>query len=277
MKKYKPTTPSRRHMTTVTYKGVLTVDEPYKPLTSGFRRSYGRNSFGRMTSPRKGSGHKRLFRDIDFKYDKKDIPAKIQTIEYDPNRTSFISLVSYADGEKRYVITPASMKAGDKFIVSETAEAKVGNRVPLKNIPVGSFVFNIEIKPGSGAKVARSAGIYAQVLSNDAGHTSLKMPSSEVRKFSEKCFATVGVVSNEEHGLVNLGKAGRSRWLGIRPKVRGTAMNPVDHPYGGGEQKQGRGTKRPKTRHGKVTGGRKTRSPKKYSNHLIVSRRKKKK
>ena len=260
-------------MTTVTYRNVLTASEPFKALTGGFKRKFGRNTYGRITSPRKGAGHKRLFREIDFQYDKKDIPAKIESVEYDPNRTSFISLVCYADGEKRYVITPASMKPGDKFIVSENADPKVGNRLPLKKVPVGSFVFNIEIKPGSGAKVARSAGIYAQVLSNDEGYTSLKMPSTEVRKFDEKCFATVGAVSNEEQILVNLGKAGRKRWLGIRPKVRGTAMNPVDHPYGGGEGRQGRGTRRPKTRHGKVTGGRKTRTPKKYSNFLIVSRR----
>jgi len=207
-------------------------------------------------------------------YDKKDIPAKITSIEYDPNRSAFIGLAVYKDGEKRYVVVPKSIKAGDSFVVSETATLTPGNRLPLKNIPVGTFVYNIEIKPMGGAKIGRSAGIFAQVSANAAGYTNLKMPSTEVRKVNENCYACIGVVSNEEHHLENWGKAGRSRWKGIRPRVRGSAMNPVDHPYGGGEGRQGRGTKRPKTLWGKVTGGRKTRSPKKYSNVFVVSRRK---
>ncbi|MFH1182713.1 MAG: 50S ribosomal protein L2 [Candidatus Moraniibacteriota bacterium] len=274
MKSYKPTTKSRRQMTHVNYRGVLTTSTPTKSLTFGFRRSVGRNSAGRITMRHKGSGHKRLFREVDFFYDKKEIPAKIKTIEYDPNRSAFIGLAVYKDGEKRYVILPKSVKPGDSFIVSEKAEVKTANRLPLKNIPVGTFVYNVEIKNRGGAKIGRSAGIFAQVVANADGYTNLKMPSTEIRKINENCWACVGTVSNEEHHLENYGKAGRSRWKGIRPTVRGTAMNPVDHPYGGGEGRQGRGTKRPKTMWGKVTGGRKTRGPKKYSNVFIVSRRK---
>jgi large subunit ribosomal protein L2 len=274
MKTYKPTSKSRRQMTNINYRDVLTKTTPEKSLTYGFKRSVGRNNLGRITTRHKGAGHKRLFRDVDFLYNKKDIPAKITSIEYDPNRSSFIGLVVYKDGEKRYVILPQTVKPGDTFVVSENAELKVGNRLMLKNIPVGTFVYNIEMKAGSGAKIARSAGIFAQVVANADGYTNIKMPSSEVRKVSELAWASVGSVSNEEHHLENYGKAGRSRWKGIRPTVRGTAMNPVDHPYGGGEGRQGRGTRRPKTMWGKVTGGRKTRTPKKYSNVFIVSRRK---
>ena len=274
MKTYKPTTKSRRQMTNVTYRGVLTASEPEKSLTHGFRRSVGRNSQGRVTTRHKGAGHKRLYRDVDFLYNKKEIPAVIKTVEYDPNRSAFIGLVFYKDGERRYTVLPKSMKPGDTFIISEKAELKTGNRLPLRNIPVGTFVYNVEIKPNGGAKIARSAGIFAQVVANAEGYTNLKMPSSEIRKVPENCWACIGSVSNEEHHLENYGKAGRSRWKGIRPTVRGTAMNPVDHPYGGGEGRQGRGTKRPKTLWGKVTGGRKTRTPKKYSNIYIVSRRK---
>ncbi len=274
MKTYKPTTKSRRQMTNVMYRGVLTKTEPEKSLTHGFRRSVGRNSQGRITVRHKGAGHKRLYREVDFMYDKKEIPAKITSVEYDPNRSAFIGLAVYKDGEKRYVVLPKSVRPGATFIVSEKAELAPGNRLPLKNIPVGTFVYNIEMKPRGGSKIGRSAGIFAQVVANADGYTNLKMPSTEVRKVSENCWACIGTVSNEEHHLENYGKAGRSRWKGIRPTVRGTAMNPVDHPYGGGEGRQGRGTKRPKTMWGKVTGGRKTRTPKKYSNLFIVSRRK---
>ncbi len=274
MKKYKPTTPSRRNMQTVNYKEYLTASKPNKALTTGFKRSMGRNSQGRITVRHKGGGNKRLFREIDFKYNKIDIPAKIETVEYDPNRSGFIALVVYNDGERRYILAPKLAKVGDKFIVSEDAPINAGNRIMLKNIPVGTFVYNVEIKPLGGAKLVRSAGNYAQVIANDQGYTLLKMPSSEVRKVPEKCFATIGEVSNPENKLRKYGKAGASRWKGIRPTVRGSAMNPVDHPYGGGEGAQGRGTRRPKTFTGKVTGGRRTRTPKKYSNYLVVSRRK---
>ncbi len=261
-------------MTHVSYRGILTDSAPTKSLTRGFRRSVGRNSQGRITMRHKGSGHKRLYREIDFFYNKKDIPAKINSVEYDPNRSAFIGLAIYRDGEKRYVVLPKGVTAGNSFIVSEKAPLEPGNRLPLKNIPVGSFVYNIEVKPMGGAKIGRSAGIFAEVVANADGYTNLKMPSTEIRKINENCWASIGTVSNEEHHLENYGKAGRSRWKGIRPTVRGTAMNPVDHPYGGGEGRQGRGTKRPKTMWGKVTGGRKTRHPKKYSNVFVVSRRK---
>jgi large subunit ribosomal protein L2 len=275
MKTRKPTTPSNRHTTTVTYRGVLTKSKPEKSLTKGFKRSVGRNNQGRITMRHKGGGHKRAYRDIDFMYNKKDISAKITSIEYDPNRNAFISLVCYADGEKRYVIVPKSMKVGDSFIVSEKAPLQVGNRLPLRIIPVGTFVYNIEVKAGNGAKLARSAGVFGQVVANDLGYTNIKMPSTEVRKISENAWASIGEVSNSEYKLQNFGKAGRSRWKGIRPRVRGSVMNPVDHPHGGGEGRQGRGLRRAKTMWGKPSGkGQKTRTPKKYSNMWIVSRRK---
>ncbi len=274
MKTYRPTTKSRRHMTTLPFKQYLTASEPYKPLTVGFKRDVGRNAHGRITVRHKGAGHKKLYRVVDFLYEKKDIPAKIATVEYDPFRTGYIGLVNYKDGTKRYILLPKTMKVGHSFVVSEKAPIETGNRLPLRNIPVGTFVYNIEIKPGSGAKLVRSAGSFAQVIANDAGYTHIKMPSTEVRKVHEDAWASIGAVSNEENRLVHIGKAGRSRWMGIRPTVRGTAQNPVDHPYGGGEQRQGRGLRRLKTRWGKPAGkGQKTRTPKKYSNVFIVSRR----
>ena len=275
MKHYHPTTPSRRHMTTLPLKKYLTTSSPYKPLTKGMKRDVGRNSQGRITVRHQGGGHKKLYREIDFSYNKKNMKAIIKTIEYDPFRTGYIALVQYEDGERRYILVPKTMKVGDSFIVSENALIETGNRLPLKKIPVGTFVYNIEVKPLGGAKLVRSAGTFAQVIANDAGYTHIKLPSTEVRKVHETAWATVGTVSNEESRLVNIGKAGRSRWLGIRPTVRGSAQNPVDHPYGGGEQRTGRGLRRLKTRWGKPAGkGQKTRTPKKYSNVFIVSRRK---
>ncbi|KKQ20315.1 MAG: 50S ribosomal protein L2 [Candidatus Nomurabacteria bacterium GW2011_GWA1_37_20] len=274
MKTYKPTSKSRRQMTHIPYRELLTHTQPTKSLIHGFSRSVGRNSAGRITVRHKGAGHKRLYREVDFLYNKKEIPAIIKSVEYDPNRSAFIGLAVYKDGEKRYVILPKSVKPGDSFMVSPKAPLIPANRLPLKDIPVGTFVYNIEIQPNGGAKIGRSAGIFAQVVANADGYTNIKMPSTEVRKINENCWASIGTVSNEEHHLENYGKAGRSRWKGIRPTVRGTAMNPVDHPYGGGEGRQGRGTKRPKTMWGKVTGGRKTRGPKRYSNVFIISRRK---
>ncbi len=275
MKHYHPTTPSRRHMTTLPFKKYLTTSEPYKPLTKGMKRDVGRNSQGRITVRHQGGGHKKLYREIDFFYNKKDMKATIKTIEYDPFRTGYIALVQYADGERRYILVPKTMKVGNTFIVSENALIETGNRLPLKKIPVGTFVYNIEVKPNGGSKLVRSAGTFAQVIANDAGYTHIKLPSTEVRKVHETAWASVGTVSNEESRLVNIGKAGRSRWLGIRPTVRGSAQNPVDHPYGGGEQRTGRGLRRLKTRWGKPAGkGQKTRTPKKYSNVFIVSRRK---
>ena len=275
MKKYKPTTPGRRGMTRVSYKKKLTAKKPLKALTRGGKRAVGRNSHGRITTRHKGGGHKRRYRDIDFKLDKRGIPAKFETVEYDPNRSAFIGLALYADGERRYVVVPQQVTAGDAFVIAEDAPVKAGNRLPLGKIPIGTFIYNIEVKPNGGAKLARSAGNYAEVIAHDAGYTQLKMPSTEVRKILSTAWASVGEVSNEEHKLVTIGKAGRARHMGKRPTVRGAAMNPVDHPHGGGEGKAGRGHRRARSKWGKPTGkGQKTRKPKKYSNTLIVRRRK---
>ncbi|MAF59379.1 MAG: 50S ribosomal protein L2 [Candidatus Pacebacteria bacterium] len=274
MKVHKPTTPGRRGMSVVSYKK-LTKKKPLKSLTKGVKRSVGRNSAGRITTRHKGGGHKRRYREIDFKYNKKDVPAKVETIEYDPNRSGFIAILLYADGERRYTLLPQSIEVGDTVITSENAELKPGNRMPLKKVPVGTFVYNVELKPEGGSKIARSAGNYAEVIAIDGGFAHLKMPSSEVRKVSDKAWASIGEVSNEEHKLVNIGKAGRARHMGRRPTVRGAAMNPVDHPHGGGEGKAGRGHRRARSKWGKPTGkGQKTRRSKKYSNSLIVRRRK---
>ncbi len=275
MKKYRPTTASRRHMTTRSYKDVVTKTTPHKSLTKGGKRAVGRNSQGRITSRHKGGGHKRRYREIDFKFDKHDIPAKVETIEYDPNRSAYIALVCYRDGERRYVIAHREMKAGDEFVVSENAKPEVGARMPLREIPIGLQIYNVETRPGAGARLARSAGNSITILAQDGTHTHVKMPSSEVRKLNSSAWASIGVVSNEEHQLITIGKAGRSRWLGKRPTVRGNAMNPVDHPHGGGEGRQGRGHRRQRNIFGKPTGkGQKTRKPKKYSNQFIVTRRK---
>lgn len=275
MKRYQPTTPSRRNMTSINYGAVLTVSKPVKSLTRGFKRSVGRNNQGVITTRHKGSGHKRLFREIDFVYNKINIPYTVKTVEYDPNRSGFIGLAVYKDGEKRYILLPKGAKVGDTYITAENAEIKTGNRLPLKDITIGTFIYNVEVKPQGGAKLARSGGSYIELIAKDAGYVDLKMPSSEVRKVKDTAFATIGEVANDENRLVNLGKAGRSRWLGIRPTVRGTAQNPVDHPYGGGEGRQGRGRRRAVSVYGRPTGkGQKTRTPKKYSNKHIVSRRK---
>jgi len=264
-------------MTVVSYKEKLssTKNSPAKRLTRGGSRTGGRNNQGRITQHYRGGGNKRTYRTVDFKFDKKDVPAKIESVEYDPYRSGFIALVCYADGERRYVLASQSMKVGDTFIVSEKAKPTPGNRLPLGNIPSGTPVYNVEIKPGAGARLARSAGNRAEVLSHDAGYTQVKMPSSEIRKVLSTAWATIGEVSNEEHQLVTLGKAGRARHRGLRPKNRGTARNPVDHPHGGGEGVSPRGHRRQRTKQGRPTGkGQKTRSPKKYSNNLIVARRK---
>jgi large subunit ribosomal protein L2 len=274
IKSYKPTTPGHRGMTTLNYREMLSGHKPMKALMRGARSFGGRNSQGRITTRHQGGGHKRSYREIDFTFDKKDILAKVATIEYDPFRSAFIGVAVYRDGEKRYVVLPRGMKVGDTFMVSETASVTRGNRLPLGKIPVGTFIYNVELKPGNGAKIVRSAGNYAEVVAQDAGYTHIKMPSTEIRRIISTAWASIGEVSNEEHHLINIGKAGRSRWKGIRPTVRGTAMNPVDHPHGGGEGRQGRGLRRAKSLWGKPTGkGQKTRHPKKYSNVFIVSRR----
>jgi len=273
MKTYKPTTASRRSMTGINYKEILTTNDPYKPLTNGFRRGSGRNAFGRITTRHKGGGHKRSFRDIDFVYAKKNIPAKVQTIEYDPNRTGFIALLAYADGAKAYTLLPKSVVVGQTIMIAEKVDLVPGNRSILRNIPVGTFIYNVEVKTGAGAKMVRSAGTFAEVVAHNKGFTQIKLPSTEIRMVPDTCWASIGEVSNGEHHLVVLGKAGRNRWLGVRPTTRASVMNAVDHPYGGGEGKQRRGTKRPKTKWGKTTGGHKTRKVKKYSNVHIVARR----
>lgn len=277
MKTYKPTSPSRRNMTGILYREFITHTKPEKSLTKGGKRAVGRNSAGRITTRHKGGGNKRVFRMVDFTYDKIDIPATIKSVEYDPNRSGFISLVNYADGEKRYILVPKTVKVGDKILVSEKAEIKAGNRLPLNKIPSGTFIYNIELKPQSGAKLVRSAGSYAEVAAHDGGFALIKMPSSETRKVDGRAWASIGQVSNDENRLVKLGKAGRSRHMGIRPTVRGSVMNPVDHPLGGGEGRQGAGMSRPKNKWGKPIRGVRTRNPHKYSNMLIVQKRVKKK
>ncbi len=252
-----------------------TKSNPLKRLTKGKAGTGGRNSYGRTTALYRGAGNKKTYRWVDFRYDKKDIKARVETIEYDPNRNGFIALVCYADGERRYVLVPQGVAQNDEIITSETAKPKLGNRLPLGAIPVGTFVYNVEIKPNGGAKLARSAGNYAEVVAHDSGYTLLKMPSTEVRKIISTAWASIGAVSNEEYRLVDLGKAGRARHRGVRPKSRGSARNAVDHPYGGGEGRAPRGHRRARTKQGRPTGkGQKTRSPKKYSNVFIVSRRK---
>jgi large subunit ribosomal protein L2 len=276
MKKYKPTSAGRRGMTVIEYRKRLSSakNEPHKRLTKGRKNTAGRNSQGRTTVFYRGKGNKRVFREIDFVFDKKDVPARIESIEYDPYRSGFVALVCYSDGERRYILAPKGLKEGDTFVVSEKAKPKVGNRMPLKNVPVGTFVYNIELKAGAGARLARSAGNYAEVVAHDAGYTQLKMPSTEVRRVLSTAWASVGEVSNDEHRLVTLGKAGRARHKGLRPKTRGSAKNPVDHPHGGGEGRSSRGHRRQRTKQGRPTGkGQKTRRPKKYSNTHIVSRR----
>jgi len=275
MKKFKPTSPGRRGMTGINYRELLSGDKPMKSLIKGGRRGSGRNADGRITTRHRGGGVKRKFRDVDFMYDKKDIPARIETVEYDPNRSGFISRVVFMDGERRYILLPKSVAVGDTVVTSETAKIAPGNRLPLKKIPTGTFIYNLELKPEAGAKIVRSAGNYAEVQSHDGGYVNVKLPSTEIRKIVDTAWATVGSVSNEEHSLVRLGKAGRSRKMGRRPTVRGSAMGSHDHPHGGGEGKAGRGHRRARSKWGKPTGkGQKTRAPKKYSNQFVVSRRK---
>lgn len=274
MKDYKPTTPSRRHAQGYDFSNLNKV-APLKSLTHGYRKSVGRNNQGRITSMHRGGGVKQLYRVVDFKQNKYDIPATVAGIEYDPNRTSRIARLHYRDGQKSYILAPQGLNAGDIIVSSERTPVRTGNRMKLKNMPQGTMVHNIELRPGQGGVIVRSAGASALVLAHDAGLAQVQLPSSEMRMISGECFASIGQLSNAEHSTVWLGKAGRSRWLGRRPKVRGTAQNPVDHPYGGGEGRQGRGTRRPKTRHGKVTGGRKTRHPKKKSGKFIARRRQK--
>jgi len=262
-------------MTVVNYKG-LSKGKPERKLTIRLKSHSGRNSQGRITMRHQGGGNKKLYRIIDFKQMRFNEPAKVLGFEYDPYRTAFIARIEYKNGERAYILAPHGLASGAEIMVSEKTPLKTGNRLMLKNIPVGYQVYNIELQPGRGGQMARSAGSYAEILANADGFTDLKLSSGEVRRVPWNNFASLGQVSNPEYNLTVIGKAGRSRWLGIRPTVRGTAMNPVDHPYGGGEGRQPRGTRKPKTKWGKVTGGHKTRNRNARSNRFILSRRQKK-
>ncbi len=273
LKKYKPTTPGQRQLVNIDRSG-LWKGSPEKSLTVGLRKSGGRNHHGRITNWNIGGGHKRRYRMIDFARNKFDVEGTVERIEYDPNRTAFIALVNYADGERRYILAPQRLQVGDMVISADKTDVKPGNSMQLKNMPVGTIVHNIELKIGKGGQVARSAGCYAQIMGRDEGYVILKMVSGEVRLVRSECRASIGSVSNPDHQNKSLGKAGRSRWLGIRPTVRGVAMNPIDHPHGGGEGRTS-GGRHPVTPWGKKTKGKKTRTNKRTSN-LIVRRRNKK-
>tara|TARA_X000001036_G_scaffold310754_1_gene289468 strand:+ start:184 stop:1014 length:831 start_codon:yes stop_codon:yes gene_type:complete len=274
VKRLKPDTPSRRYMSVSTFEEI-TRNRPEYSLTTPIRKTGGRNHHGRITSRRRGGGHKRRYRIIDFKRNKFDIKGEVFSIEYDPNRSSRIALIHYSDGEKRYIIAPDGIKVGDSILSSKKDKISfdTGNSMPLKFIPDGMLVHNIELKPGKGAQMARSAGAYARIMANENGLITLKLPSNEMRMVSEDCLATIGTVGNKSHENIVIGKAGRSRWLGKRPKVRGVVMNPVDHPHGGGEGKTS-GGRHPVSPWGLPTKGYKTRKKNKLSNKFIVKRRK---
>lgn len=264
-------------MTGIDYRKLLTTSTPEKSLTRGRKRAVGRNNAGRITTRHKGGGVKRLYRDVTFDYKKQGVPGRIATVEYDPNRSAFISLVVFKDGDKQYRLAAKDAKVGDEIVISASAEQKPGSALPLSMIQSGTPIFNVEFKAGGGGKLARSAGQSLQVVAQEEKRTLVRMPSKEVRYLPSNAWATIGTLTNEEYRFVNWGKAGHSRRKGIRPTVRGTAMNPVDHPYGGGEGVQPQGTKRPKNLWGRGTRGVKTRDKKKYSRTFIVSRRTKNK
>ncbi len=272
IKTYKPTSPGIRFMTTLTFEEI-TKTEPEKSLLVPLKKTGARNFMGRITVRHRGGGHKRLYRIIDFKRDKDGIPAKVAAIEYDPNRSANIALLHYLDGEKRYILAPNGLKVGDMVVSGPGVEIRVGNALPLKDIPLGTYVHNVELKPGAGGQLVRSAGTYAQVMAKEGRYVHLRLPSGEVRMVFEECKATIGQVGNLDHENISIGKAGRSRWLGRRPKVRGVAMNPVDHPHGGGEGKTS-GGRHPVTPWGVPTKGYKTRRSKKPSDKFIIKRRK---
>jgi large subunit ribosomal protein L2 len=272
VKKLRPITPGQRGRIAPTFEEI-TKSKPEKSLIVRLKRTGGRNNTGKMTMRYIGGGHKKLYRIVDFKRNKHHIPAEVIGVEYDPNRTARIALVQYEDGEKRYIIAPNGIKVGQKIISGSGVAPEVGNALPLAEVPVGTIVHNIEIQPGAGGSLARSAGTYAQLLGREGKYAILKMPSGETRMVLTACLATVGSVSNSDHMNVELGKAGRTRWMGRRPRTRGVAMNPVDHPMGGGEGRASGG--HPRSRKGLYAKGKKTRTPKKYSNSLIISRRKK--
>jgi large subunit ribosomal protein L2 len=268
---YKPTSPARRFMSVLTFEEI-TKKTPEKSLTETLKKNAGRNKQGKITVRHQGGGSKRKYRIIDFKRDKKDIPAKVIAIEYDPNRTAFIALLQYADGEKRYILCPLDLKVGDTVMSGENADIKPGNALPVEKIPVGTLIHNIELKAGRGGQIVRSAGAYAQLMGKEEKYAQVRLPSGEFRRVPMNAMATIGTVGNTDHSNVRIGKAGRTRHMGIRPTVRGVVMNPVDHPHGGGEGKSPVGMPAPVTPWGKPALGYKTRKHKKYSNKLIVRR-----
>ena len=271
IKSFKPYSAGRRFMTVASF-DEITTDKPEKSLVERLKKNGGRNQQGRLTVRHQGGGHKRLYRIIDFKRNKDGIPAKVATIEYDPNRSARIALLNYADGEKRYIIAPNGLKVGDQVMSGPEADIKPGNALPLKNIPVGTLLHNVELKIGAGAQLVRSAGAYAQLMAIEGDYATLRMPSGEMRKVHVNCRATIGVVGNAEHMNITIGKAGRARWMGKRPENRGVAMNPNDHPHGGGEGRSPVGRKHPVTKWGKCAMGAKTRR-KKASDKLIINGR----
>ena len=273
LRSFKPTSPGVRQMT-VSSSEEITTNKPEKSLLVPLKKHAGRNSYGRITVRHHGGGHKRKYRIIDFKRLKDGIPARVATIEYDPNRSSRIALLHYVDGEKRYIIAPAGLQVGDVIYSGPDADIKTGNALPLANIPVGTLVHNIELHPGRGGQICRSAGVSAQLMAKEGKYAMLRLPSGEVRKILLTCRATIGVVGNGEHANINIGKAGRSRWMGVRPTVRGSVMNPNDHPHGGGEGRAPVGRKSPVSPWGKVAHGGKTRKKKNLSNKFIVTPRK---
>ena len=268
---YKPTSPARRFMSVLTYEEI-TTKTPEKSLLEYKKKNAGRNKQGKITVRHQGGGNKVKYRIIDFKRNKLDIPAKVTSIEYDPNRSAFIALLLYADGEKRYILAPQGLKVGDKVVSGATADIMPGNALPVENIPVGTLIHNVEIKPGRGGQLARSAGMSAQLMAKENGYGLIRLPSGELRKVALIALATIGVVGNSDHENVRVGKAGRSRHMGIRPTVRGVVMNPVDHPHGGGEGRSPVGMPAPMSPWGKKTQGVKTRKHRKYSNKMIVKR-----
>ena len=272
IKTYKPTTPGRRGMTTLT-RDEITAKKPERSLVAPLKSKGGRNNTGRITTRHQGSGHKRSYRIIDFKRNKDGIPAKVQTIEYDPNRSANIALLAYADGEKRYIIAPKDLKVGMTVLSGPETDIRIGNACEMRNMPEGTIIHNVELKPGKGGQMARSAGCSAQILGVEEKYVILRLSSGEVRRVLGVCRATVGTVGNEDYSLVNIGKAGRTRWMGVRPTVRGSVMNPNDHPHGGGEGRSPIGRKSPMTPWGKKALGVKTRRKKNASDKLIVRRR----
>lgn len=273
IKTYRPTTPSRRHMTGSGFEGVDTHAAPEKSLVEVLKKNGGRNNNGRITVRHQGGGSRRKFRVIDFKRNKLDVPGTVLRLEYDPNRSAFIALIEYQDGERRYILAPVGLKAGDTIFSGKSADIIPGNALPLANIPVGTVIHNIEIYPGKGAQLVRSAGVEAQLMAKEGGMATIRLPSGEYRKVRIDCMATIGQVGNIDHGNIHIGKAGRKRHMGVRPTVRGSAMNPVDHPHGGGEGKAPIGHPGPLTPWGKPALGYKTRNSKKQSNKFIVKRR----